>query len=230
MIFVSLRSETWANSNSAMHPSHGSPGRAGFATSDRTFAGFRLYCAPSTEEHPTPGIIPHQTNVHGVVVGGGWLHSLVYCRSASRLGPRQSWKDCIGGFRLYCSSIPDQRHDYADLLEVAIECTRVDGAAELADLKKRLAALDACGDKVSAAAFGYLLARKELLRGASSLEEAMESEKLNPWKARVIDALVVNFLLNEENERDPKLALHDIAEFEQLVARDLALNPRSEAD
>jgi hypothetical protein len=196
----------------------------------RAFTGLRLYCAPLAEEHPTPGIIPHQTNAQGAVVGGGWANPLVHCRSTSRHGPQQSSKRCTRGFRLYCSSISDQRHDYADLLEVAIECTRAERAVELADLKKRLAALDACGDKVSAAAFGYLFARKELLRGASSLEEAMESEELNPWKARVIDALVVNFLLNEENERDPKLALRDIAEFEQLVARDPVLNPRPEAD
>lgn len=50
----------------------------------------------------------------------------------------------------------------------------------------------------------------------------VEDKSKNPWKAAVIDHLVCSFLLNEENSKDPKKALHDIVSWEAQ----LALDPR----
>jgi hypothetical protein len=50
----------------------------------------------------------------------------------------------------------------------------------------------------------------------------IENESKNPWKAAVIDYLVCAFLLNKENSKNPKQALHDIVSWEV----ELALDPR----
>ena len=49
-------------------------------------------------------------------------------------------------------------------------------------------------------------------------------EAANPWKDALIDALVCNFLLNKENESDPKKALHDLISWELELARDLSIS------
>jgi hypothetical protein len=48
----------------------------------------------------------------------------------------------------------------------------------------------------------------------------VEPEPINHWKEALIDALVVDFLLNEENRNDPKRAIHDIINWNMQLARD----------
>jgi hypothetical protein len=50
-------------------------------------------------------------------------------------------------------------------------------------------------------------------------------EAANPWKDALIDALVCAFLLNEENQSDPRRALHDLISWEVQLARDPLINP-----
>lgn len=47
----------------------------------------------------------------------------------------------------------------------------------------------------------------------------------NPWKDTLLDALVCNFLLNAENEGDPKKALNDLIAWEKQLAVDPLINP-----
>lgn len=47
-----------------------------------------------------------------------------------------------------------------------------------------------------------------------------EPEPVNHWKEALIDALVVDFLLNEENSNDPKRAIHDLINWNMKLARE----------
>jgi len=47
-----------------------------------------------------------------------------------------------------------------------------------------------------------------------------EPEPVNPWKEALIDALVVDFILNEENSNDPKRAIHDLINWNMELARE----------
>ena len=47
---------------------------------------------------------------------------------------------------------------------------------------------------------------------------------LQRWKDAVIDALVVSYTLNAENENDPRRALNDLAAWAQMVALDPAVS------
>ena len=42
----------------------------------------------------------------------------------------------------------------------------------------------------------------------------------NPWKEALIDALVCNFILNEQNQKDPRRAIKDLIEWEHKLAND----------
>jgi hypothetical protein len=55
----------------------------------------------------------------------------------------------------------------------------------------------------------------------------IEDETKNPWKAAVIEHLVCCFLLNEENSKDPKKALHDILSWETQLALDPLISERA---
>ena len=48
----------------------------------------------------------------------------------------------------------------------------------------------------------------------------IESEKLNPWKAELIDALVCSHILQKEHYSDPRKALNDLMVWEAKVATD----------
>lgn len=65
---------------------------------------------------------------------------------------------------------------------------------------------------------------EEKQRGEESI---IEDETKNPWKAAVIDYLVCAFLLNEENSKDPKKALHDIVSWETQLALDPRVSERA---
>jgi hypothetical protein len=52
------------------------------------------------------------------------------------------------------------------------------------------------------------------------ITEIIEDESKNKWKAAVIDYLVCRFLLNKENEGDPRRAIHDIIGWEVQAALD----------
>lgn len=62
---------------------------------------------------------------------------------------------------------------------------------------------------------------------AESVLSDVEDESKNPWKAAVIDYLVCAFLLNDENSRDPKRALHDIVSWETQLALDPFVSERA---
>lgn len=47
----------------------------------------------------------------------------------------------------------------------------------------------------------------------------------NPWKETLLNALVCNFLLNAENEDNPKKALNDLIAWEKQLATDTLINP-----
>lgn len=55
----------------------------------------------------------------------------------------------------------------------------------------------------------------------------VEDESKNPWKAAIIDYLVCSFLLNEENSKDPRQALHDIVSWEIRLALDPLVSERA---
>jgi hypothetical protein len=45
-----------------------------------------------------------------------------------------------------------------------------------------------------------------------------------PWKAAVIEALVVNWSLKAEHEDDPELAIHDLIRIETMMALDPSIS------
>jgi hypothetical protein len=47
-----------------------------------------------------------------------------------------------------------------------------------------------------------------------------QPEPLNPWKEALIDALVVDYILDEKNSEDPKQAIHDLISWNIRLARD----------
>ena len=49
---------------------------------------------------------------------------------------------------------------------------------------------------------------------------AIESERLNPWKAELIDALVCSHILQEEHYSNPRKALNALVTWEAQVAAD----------
>lgn len=55
--------------------------------------------------------------------------------------------------------------------------------------------------------------------------QPVPEEAANPWKDALIDALVCAFLLNEENQSDPRRALHDLISWEVQLARDPLISP-----
>jgi hypothetical protein len=62
---------------------------------------------------------------------------------------------------------------------------------------------------------------EELMEAANRARAALaEHEPINHWKEALIDALVVDFLLNEENSNDPKRAIHDIINWNMKLARE----------
>lgn len=70
--------------------------------------------------------------------------------------------------------------------------------------------------------FTAWLAKRDQERDAALVSD----EKRNSWKAVLIEALMVNFILNHENENDPKKALNDLISWETKVA----LDPRVSSD
>lgn len=58
-----------------------------------------------------------------------------------------------------------------------------------------------------------------------ALKEPPTKGSGNPWKDVLEDALVCAFLLNEENQSDPKKALHDLISWEIQLAKDPLINP-----
>lgn len=62
---------------------------------------------------------------------------------------------------------------------------------------------------------------------AESVLSDVEDESKNPWKAAVIDYLICRFLLNEENSKDPRQALHDIVSWEIQLALDPLVSERA---
>lgn len=61
-----------------------------------------------------------------------------------------------------------------------------------------------------------------LMREAAEL---LQRQASNPWKDTLLDALVCNFLLNAENEDNPKKALNDLIAWEKQLATDPLINP-----
>jgi hypothetical protein len=47
-----------------------------------------------------------------------------------------------------------------------------------------------------------------------------QPEPLNPWEEALIDALVVDFILDEKNSEDPKQAIHDLISWNIKLAQD----------
>ena len=64
----------------------------------------------------------------------------------------------------------------------------------------------------------------ELMRLRAQQTPVLE-ETANPWKDVLIDALICAFLLNKENQSDPRQALHDLISWEVQLARDPLINP-----
>lgn len=67
---------------------------------------------------------------------------------------------------------------------------------------------------------------KELSSAIAALDVELQNKSGNPWRAVIDDALVCRFLLNKENENDPKKALNDIINWEVQVSKD----PRVSSD
>ena len=59
----------------------------------------------------------------------------------------------------------------------------------------------------------------------AAMSQPEPEEAANPWKDALIDALVCAFLLNEENQSDPRRALHDLISWEVQLARDPLISP-----
>jgi hypothetical protein len=66
----------------------------------------------------------------------------------------------------------------------------------------------------------------ELSSAIAAFQVELESKSGNPWRAVIDDALVCRFLLNKENENDPKRALNEIIAWEVAVSKD----PRVSSD
>lgn len=66
-----------------------------------------------------------------------------------------------------------------------------------------------------------------LMREAAEL---LQRQASNPWKDTLLDALVCNFLLNAENENDPRKALSDLIAWEKQLATDPLINPARNND
>jgi predicted transcriptional regulator len=59
-----------------------------------------------------------------------------------------------------------------------------------------------------------------------AIKQAIDDEKQNPWKAAIIDGLVVCHLLTKEHENDPTKALNDLI----CWSNDVALDPSVSSD
>jgi hypothetical protein len=66
----------------------------------------------------------------------------------------------------------------------------------------------------------------ELSSAIAAFRVQLENKSGNPWRAVIDDALVCRFLLNKENENDPKKALNEIINWEVQVSKD----PRVSSD
>lgn len=55
-------------------------------------------------------------------------------------------------------------------------------------------------------------------------EEIVNDESLNPWKAALIDALIVSCIYRKEHESDPKRALMELIDWETQIALDPAVS------
>ena len=59
------------------------------------------------------------------------------------------------------------------------------------------------------------------------LSKAIEDEKQNPWKAAIIDELVVDCILAKEHESDPEGALRAAIDWNVQVALDPAVSAQA---
>ena len=85
-------------------------------------------------------------------------------------------------------------------------------ADEIAKVETKVRELEAREQRIRREGFDQGYREAKMIHGGdqqAAVNRAIESESVNPWKAALINELIVDHIYSKDNESNPRKALHD---------------------